>query len=77
MEFSRVHSFSRQQWYDNISWKFKVYSLGIEDKKIVDPTFDRMQAPNRLDFTDVAMPFSYAVFVVRTTKDGVKEKPLQ
>jgi hypothetical protein len=41
-----------------------VYPLGTEDKKLIDQTFDDLQAKRRLKYTIESTSFSYLVFVV-------------
>ena len=63
----------RDDWQSKIFEKFKIYSLSIEDQKIVDETFDKMHDQDRLKWTDTATLFSYSVFVIWIIKDEVKK----
>lgn len=44
--------------------KARVYPLGHEAQRIVDKTFDKLQAQGRLEFTRSHTPFSFLMFVV-------------
>ena len=54
----------REDWQSKVSGKSKVYPLGIEDREIVDKTFDEMHRQGRLIWTNTHTPLSYPVFVV-------------
>lgn len=47
--------------------KPKVYPLGYDARKLVDDTFDKLQAQSRLVYTTSHTPFSVPVFVVWKT----------
>jgi hypothetical protein len=51
----------------------KVYPLGQKDRQVVDETFDKLHAQEKLRFTDQPTPFSWPCFVVwRDTPQGRK-----
>lgn len=47
--------------------KPRVYFLGIEAKRLVDKTFDKMQHLGRLKYTTSHTSFSFSVFIVYKT----------
>ena len=52
----------------------KVYPLGIQERQVVDDTFDKIQEQGRLEYTAQPTPFSYPVFVVwRNIPDGSRK----
>lgn len=60
-------------WETKVSGiKPKVYPLGIEARRLVDQTFDKIQRLGRLNYTTSHTPFSFPVFVVYKT--NVKEE---
>ena len=42
----------------------QVYPLGIDDRKLVDKTFDKLHKQERMSWSTTSTPFSYPVFVV-------------
>lgn len=44
---------------------FKIYLLGIKDKKLVDKTFDKMYNQSHLKQTDKKISFSFLIFMVQ------------
>ena len=44
--------------------KLRVYPLGIEAKRLVNKTFDKMQRLGHLKYTTLHIPFSFPVFIV-------------
>ena len=64
----------RQDWQTKVSGKAKIYPLGVQDREVVNKTFDEMHVQGRLDWTKEPTPFSYPVFVVwKTLPDGSKK----
>ena len=64
----------RHDWQTKVSGKAKVYPLGVQDREVVDKTFDEMHRQGRLDWTKEQTPFSYPVFVVwKTLADGSRK----
>ena len=39
----------RHDWQTKVSRKAKIYPLGIQDREVVDKTFDEMHRQGRLD----------------------------
>ena len=63
----------RSDWESKVSGKAKIYPLGAKDRKIVDDTFDKLHALDRMSYTTDSTPFSYPCFVVwRPMPDGTK-----
>ncbi len=54
--------------------KTKIYSLSTENRKIVNDTFNRLQAQKRLIFIKQVTFFSYLVFVIWVVKDDVRKE---
>jgi len=51
----------------------KVYPVGAKDRAVIDETFDKLHAQNRLRWTSSAGPFSFPCFVVwKRTDAGLK-----
>ncbi len=50
-----------------------MYSLETKDKKLVDQTFDDLQAKGRLKYITESTSFSYPVFVVWKTVNGKRK----
>lgn len=44
--------------------KPRIYSLGLESKKLVDDTFNKLQCQGRLTYIQTHTPFSFPVFLV-------------
>ena len=66
----------RDDWQSRLpkSNRAKVYPLGIDDRAVVDKTFDDLHRQGRLEYTSQATPFSYPVFVVwKTLPDGTRK----
>jgi hypothetical protein len=63
----------KKNWQNKMTTKIKIYSLNTDDRKMINDTFNRLQAQNRLKFTTVATSFSYSVFVVWTIKDDIRK----
>ena len=64
----------RQDWQAKVSGKAKIYPLGMQDREVVNATFDEMHRQGRLDWTKGETPFSYPVFVVwKTLPDGTRK----
>ena len=54
--------------------KPKVYPLGIDNKRLVDETFDELQRLGRLKYTTSPTSFSFLVFVIwKTAANGEKK----
>src|SRR5277367_4270291 len=52
----------------------RIYPLGIEDKRVVDKTFDKLHEQGRMSWSTTSTPFSYPVFVVwRTLPSGERK----
>lgn len=60
-------------WQDKLTGRSKIYPLGIEDRKLVDETFDNMHEQGRLKWTDEETPFSFPVFVVWKLINGKRK----
>ena len=62
-------------WESKISSiKPKVYPLGIDNKRLVNKTFDKLQRLSRLKYTTSPTPFSFPVFVIwKTAANGEKK----
>lgn len=60
-------------WQDKLTGRSKIYPLGIEDRKLVDETFDKMHEQGRLKWTDEETPFSFPVFVVWKLINGKRK----
>ena len=55
----------RDDWESKMPAKApRVYPLGIEDRKVVDKTFDKLHEQERMSWSTTSTPFSYPVFVV-------------
>ena len=66
----------RDDWQTRLpkSNRAKIYPLGIDDRAVVDETFDDLQKQGRLEYTTKPTPFSYPVFVVwKTLPDGKRK----
>ena len=66
----------RDDWQARLpkSNRAKIYPLGLEDRAVVDQTFDALQRQGRLKYTTQATPFSYPVFVVwKSLADGTRK----
>jgi hypothetical protein len=64
----------RSNWKTKIFGKVKIYSLETENKKLVDQTFNDLQAKERLKYIIKSTFFSYSVFVVWKTVNDKKKK---
>ena len=54
--------------------KPRVYPLSIDNKRLVDETFNELQRLDRLKYTTSPTPFSFSVFVIwKTAANGVKK----
>lgn len=62
-------------WESKVSAiKPRVYPLGIDNKRLVDKTFDKLQRLGRLKYTTSPTPFSFPVFVIwKTAANGEKK----
>lgn len=63
----------KEGWQDKLTGRSKIYPLGIEDRKLVDETFDKMHEQGRLKWTDEETPFSFPVFVVWKMSNGKRK----
>lgn len=54
----------KEEWQNKLTGRSKIYPLGIEDRKLVDETFDKMHKQGHLKWTDEETPFSFPVLVV-------------
>ena len=52
----------------------RVYPLGIDDRELVDKTFDKLHKQERMSWSTTSTPFSYPVFVVWKTLPSRKRK---
>ena len=52
----------------------RVYPLGIEDRKHIDKTFDKLYEKERMSWSTTSTPFSYPVFVVWKTLPSGERK---
>ena len=52
----------------------RIYPLGIEDKKVVNKTFDKLHEQGRMSWSTTSTPFSYPVFVVWKTLPSGERK---
>ena len=62
-------------WESKVSAiKPRVYPLGIDNRRLVDETFDELQRLGRLKYTTSPTPFSFPVFVIwKTAANGEKK----
>ncbi len=63
----------KEEWQDKMTTKIKIYSFEIDDRKIVNDIFNRLQAQNKLKFITIATSFSYSIFVIWTVKDDIRK----
>ncbi len=63
----------KEDWQNKMTAKIKIYSLSTDDRKIVNDTFNRIQAQNKLKFIIAATSFAYSVFVIWTVKDDIRK----
>lgn len=63
----------KEGWESKVTGRSKIYLFGLEDRKLVDKTFNEMHEKGRLKWTDVQTPFFYPVFVVWRTINGVRK----
>ena len=54
--------------------KLRVYPLGIDNKRLVDKTFDELQRLDCLKYTTSPTPFSFPVFVIWKTVANSEKK---
>ncbi len=67
--------FLRSDWEIRIFEKIKIYSLKIEDKKLMNQIFDDLQTKERLKYITTSTLFNYSVFVVwKLINDKKKER---
>ena len=65
----------RDDWESRMPAKApRIYPLGIEDKKLVDKTFDKLHEQGRMSWSTTSTPFSYPVFVVWKTLPSGERK---
>lgn len=66
----------RDNWQKKISHfnRVKIYLLDIQDRVVVNKTFDKLHQQNRLDFTSNSTFFSYSVIVVWKTTSSDDRK---
>ena len=62
-------------WESKVSSiKLKVYPLAIDNKRLVDKTFNKLQRLGRLKYITSPTPFSFPVFVIWKTAANGKKK---
>ena len=66
----------RDDWQSRLSKsnRAKIYPLGINDRAMIDETFDDLQRQGRLEYIIKSTSFSYPVFVVWKTLPNGKRK---
>ena len=65
--------FLRQDWQSYVNEKFRVYFLNIENRKMINKTFDELQRQKRFQWTTFSTSFSYFVFVTWRTINEVRK----
>lgn len=63
----------KEGWQNKLTRRSKIYPLGIEDRKLVDETFNKMHKQGRLRWIDEETPFSFPVFVVWMSANGKRK----
>lgn len=59
-----------QNWQDRYKPRqARVYTLGKQDREVIDKTFDKLHEQGRLRWTLEATPFSFPYFLVWRNKD--------
>ena len=59
-------------WKSKVKNKVKIYSLDVKNKTVVDDTFNKLQAQERLSWTKKITSFNYSCFVV--WRDSLEKK---
>lgn len=55
---------SRSDWESKITDKAKVYPVGINDRDIMNKTFDALHDQGKLEWIKDSTSFSFLIFVV-------------
>jgi hypothetical protein len=63
----------KKRWQDKMIVKIKIYSLKIDDKKMINDIFNRLQTQSRLKFTIATTFFNYSIFVMWMIKNDVRK----
>ncbi len=63
----------KKEWQDKMTVKTKIYSLRIDDKKVINDIFNRLQTQSRLKFIIEATFFNYSIFVMWIVKNDVRK----
>ena len=65
----------RSDWESRIPTRLaRVYPLGIDNREVVDKTFDKLHEQDRMSWSKTATPFSYPVFIVWKTLPSGERK---